>query len=62
MNLVRTVHKSFISEFLEPKKEYAEELQKCETLLKNVIETSANEKASPLFEANLLLAKLHYYW
>uniref|UniRef100_A0A9J2NR25 Tetratricopeptide repeat protein 7 N-terminal domain-containing protein n=1 Tax=Ascaris lumbricoides TaxID=6252 RepID=A0A9J2NR25_ASCLU len=49
------------SEFLEPKKEYAEELQKCETLLKNVIETSANEKASPLFEANLLLAKLHYY-
>ncbi|VDM44239.1 unnamed protein product [Toxocara canis] len=48
-------------EYLEPKKEYAEALQKSETLLKETLDAAENEKATVFLEANLLLAKLHYY-
>ncbi|MCP9259481.1 hypothetical protein DINM_002425 [Dirofilaria immitis] len=49
------------SEFLEAKTENKKDLEKAAKLLNNTLHSSVAEKSTIYLEANLLLAKLHYY-
>ncbi|VDK68060.1 unnamed protein product [Litomosoides sigmodontis] len=49
------------SELLEPKAENKKHLEKAAKLLYNTLQSSVAEKSTIYLEANLLLAKLHYY-
>lgn len=56
------LEKQLFLELLESKVENKKHLEKAAKLLYNTLQSSLAEKSTIHLEANLLLAKLHYYW